>query len=135
MKILPLMSMPDKASKTTTLSPVFPGVNSSLMGLPNPSTIAWILVFFPPRETPMSWLVSSPKAPFLRRRRVDGLLCLCCPRIYLAYQRQHSMLQISFLLPLRQTTGQTYHKEYSMSRIAQVSLSTAHHFALSIICH
>ena len=50
-------------------SAAFPPVSRKAIGLPAPSLSAWILVFRPPRLTPMAWA----NTPLFRQRRSDAL--------------------------------------------------------------
>lgn len=70
---LPLISTFDNTSTATVQSDIFPPVKMNFTGLPSPSTMAWIFVFFPPRDKPISWFVSEFSAPFLHQRRADAL--------------------------------------------------------------
>ena len=125
------MSTKSKTSVATTLSWTLPPVKNSLTGLPIPSTRACIFVFFPPRETPISWFVSAPKAPFLRHRRVDVPWRLCYLMINLAYLRLWPMRQRFFQSRLRQTIAQICHIVYSMNHSVRANLATALRCALS----
>ena len=55
-------------------SAAFPPVSRKAIGLPAPSLSAWILVFRPPRLTPMAWA----NAPLFRQRRSDALSRAYC---------------------------------------------------------
>ena len=118
----------------TVLSFTLPPVKNSLTGLPMPSTRAWIFVFFPPREIPMSWFVSAPKAPFLRRRRADAPWRLCCPLINPAYQHLYSKYRRFSLSRPRQTIWRTYHIRYSTNHIVPANLAMRLRFAPSKEC-
>ena len=51
--LLPSMLTFDSKSKAQTQSCSLPAVSAKYMGLPKPSTIAWILVVLPPRLLPI----------------------------------------------------------------------------------
>src|SRR5580692_250739 len=55
-------------------SPSCPGVISNAMGLPHPSTTAWIYVVRPPRERPIACVCS----PLFRLLRSGALWLRCC---------------------------------------------------------
>ena len=68
--ILPVIVKSERTATATVQSLILPGVRYSFTGLPSASTTAWILVFLPPRESPISWFVSAFWAPFLPLPRV-----------------------------------------------------------------
>lgn len=133
--MLPLISTEDNMSVATVQSFMLPPVNNNFTGLPSASTKACIFVFLPPREVPISWLVSPPKAPFLRQQRVDVLSRLCCRGISLAYPHLRSGFQISSLLCLHLTILQTYRTRCSTTHTVPVNLAMALRCAPSIIYH
>lgn len=70
--IAPDNSTYDRTPTASVLSFMFTAESWKWMGLPMPSTMAWIFVVFPPRLFPICWLFSWPAAPFLHRHCAGG---------------------------------------------------------------